>query len=64
MPKVVTKHFKKSKLLESARHGLINYVDIKAKYRHQKKFTCKKTLRPSQDNFLDDGISFDVYLGS
>ncbi len=26
-------------------HGLINYKDIKTKYRHQKKLTCTGTLR-------------------
>jgi len=26
-------------------HGLINYIDIKAKCRHLKKVTCKGTLR-------------------
>jgi len=26
-------------------HGLINYIDTKAKCHHLKKFTCKETLR-------------------
>ena len=26
-------------------HGLIKYIDTKAKFRHLKKFTCKWTLR-------------------
>ncbi len=26
-------------------HGLINYIDTKAKCRHQKKFTCQGALR-------------------
>jgi len=29
----------------ACKHGLINYVDIEAKWRHLKKFTCKGTLR-------------------
>ncbi len=28
-------------------HGLINYIDTKAKCRHLKKFICKGILRPS-----------------
>ncbi len=30
---------------EGWRHGLINYIDTKAKCRHRKKLTCKGTLR-------------------
>jgi hypothetical protein len=29
----------------SSHHGLINYIDTKAKFRHLQKFTCKGTLR-------------------
>jgi hypothetical protein len=32
-------------LANSAIHGLINYIDTKAKCRHRKKFTWKETLR-------------------
>jgi hypothetical protein len=31
--------------LYSDRHGIINYIDTKAKCRHLKKLTCKGTLR-------------------
>jgi hypothetical protein len=34
-----------SKTLVSTMHGLINYIDTKAKCRHLKKLTCKGTLR-------------------
>ncbi len=30
---------------ERLHHGLINFIDTKAKCRHLKKFTCKGTLR-------------------
>ncbi len=30
---------------EESGHGLINYIDTKAKCRHLKKLTCKGTLR-------------------
>ncbi len=36
------RHIARIKGLE---HGLINYVDTKAKCRHLKKLTCKGTLR-------------------
>ncbi len=32
-------------LCEATGHGLINYIDTKAKCRHLKKFICKGTLR-------------------
>ncbi len=34
-------------------HGLINYIDAKAKCRHLKKFTCKGTLRQGLSEFID-----------
>jgi hypothetical protein len=38
-------HFPHRVLLLTPWHGLINYVDTKAKCRHLKKLTCKGTLR-------------------
>ncbi len=32
-------------ILDGYCHGLINYIDTKAKCRHLKKLTCKGTLR-------------------
>ena len=33
--------------MDAPKHGLINYIDTKAKCRHLKKLTCKGALRQS-----------------
>jgi hypothetical protein len=40
-----SKTLKLMKVVIRTSHGLINYVDITAKFRHLKKLTCKGTLR-------------------
>ncbi len=40
-----SQHWKRKFSRESFIHGLINCIDIKAKCRHLKKFTCKGTFR-------------------
>jgi hypothetical protein len=38
-------------------HGLFNYVETKAKYRHLKKFTCKGTYTVSHVGIFDPAFS-------
>ncbi len=38
-------------------HGLINYIDTKAKCRHRKKLTCKATLRQVLSEFIGRSYS-------
>ena len=49
----------------AADHGLINYIETKAKGCHLKKFTCKGTLRQVFIRVyrLDTGDTFQSYVG-
>ncbi len=49
----------------AATHGLINYIDNKAKCRHLKTLTCKRTSRQVFISFLyaGDTVSYVGILG-